>query len=87
MDSVHTLGLGLGRTGAELARIPYVWAEVQCLQGPEYGSSPTSGTVFPQVSGLLLFFPVDRVHTLASDLMFRVCGFPETAYLVGWGSG
>ena len=33
VDSVHTLGPGLGRTGAGLARIPYVLAGVQCLQG------------------------------------------------------
>ena len=47
VDSVHTLGHGLGRTGAGLGRIPYVWAGAQCLQGPEPGSSPTSGTCFP----------------------------------------
>jgi hypothetical protein len=46
VDSVHTLGLGLGRTGAGLARIPYVLAGVQYLQGLEPGSSPTSGTRF-----------------------------------------
>ena len=51
VDSVHTLGLGLGRTGAGLGRIAYVSAGVQCLQGLEPGSSPTSGTVFPQVRG------------------------------------
>ena len=50
VDSVHTLGHGLGRTGAGLARIPYVSAGVQCFRGLEPGSSPTSGTVFPQVS-------------------------------------
>ena len=47
VDSVHTLGLGLGRTGAGLGRIPHVSAGVQCLQGLEPGSSPTSGTCFP----------------------------------------
>jgi hypothetical protein len=47
VDSVHTLGLGLGRTGAGLGRIPYVLAGVQCLQGLEPGSSPTSGTCIP----------------------------------------
>ena len=46
VDSVHTLGLGLGRTGAGLARIPYVLAGAQCFRGLESGSSPTSGTVF-----------------------------------------
>jgi hypothetical protein len=59
VDSVHTLGHGLGRTGAGLARIPYVWAGVQCLQGLECSSSPTSGTVFPQVRGL---WPSDRAQ-------------------------
>ena len=47
VDSVHTLGPGLGRTGAGLGRIPYVSVGVQCLQGLEPGSSPTSGTCFP----------------------------------------
>ena len=52
VDSVHTFGHGLGRTGAGLGRIPYVSAGVQCLQGLESGSSPTSGTAFPQVRGV-----------------------------------
>ena len=82
VDSVHTLGPGLGRTGAGLARIPYVWAGVQCLQGLEPGSSPTSGTVFPQVRSFLVFLRVDSVHTLASDLMFGVCGSRKTTYSV-----
>jgi hypothetical protein len=43
----------------------------------ECSSSPTSGTVFPQVRGLLWFFRVHIVHTLASDLMFRVCVVPD----------
>ena len=77
VHNVHTLGFGSGRTGAGLARIPYVSAGVQCLQGLEPGSSPTSGTVFPQVRGFLVFFRVHIVHTLASDLMFRVCGAPD----------
>ena len=78
MDSVHTLGLGLGRTGAGQARIPYVLAGVQCLQGLEPGSSPTSGTVFPQVRGLFGVSSCEQCpHTLASDLMFRVCGVPD----------
>ena len=53
---VHTLGFGSGRTGAGLGRIPYVWAGGQCLQGLEPGSSPTSGTVFPQVRDFLVLF-------------------------------
>ena len=56
VDSVHTLGHGLGRTGAGLGRIPYVSAGVQCLEGLEPGSSPTSGTAFPQVRGFLVLF-------------------------------
>ena len=47
VDSVQTLGLGLGRTGAGLGRIPYVSAGGPCLQGLEPGSSHTSGTCFP----------------------------------------
>ncbi len=77
VDSVHTLGFGLVRTSAGLGRIPHVWAGVQCLQGLEPGSSPTSGTVFPQVRGHIEFCRVHIVHTLASDLMFRVCGVPD----------
>ena len=56
VHNVHTLGFGSGRTGAGLGRIPYVWAGVQCLQGLEPGSSPTSGTVFPQVRDLFGVF-------------------------------
>jgi hypothetical protein len=33
-----------------------------------------------------VFLRVHIVHTLASDLMFRVCGVPETAYSVVWGA-
>ena len=79
VDSVHTLGHGLGRTGAGLGRIPHVSAGVQCLQGLEPGSSPTSGTCFPCSGAFGWFFSVHIVHTLASELMFRVCGVPETA--------
>ena len=50
VHNVHTLGFGSGRTGAGLGRIGDVSGGVQCLQGLEPGSSPTSGTVFPQVS-------------------------------------
>jgi hypothetical protein len=77
VDSVHTLGHGLGRTGAGLARIPYASAGVQCLQGLEPGSSPTSGTCFPSSGDFLVFYRVHIVHTLASDLMFRVCEVPD----------
>jgi len=47
VDSVHTFGFGPGRTGVGSGRIPYVSGGVQCLQGMESGSSPTSGTCFP----------------------------------------
>ena len=49
---VHTLGFGLGSTGAGSARFPHVSAGGQCLRGRECSSSPTSGAVFPQFSGL-----------------------------------
>ncbi|MCB5291808.1 aromatic-ring-hydroxylating dioxygenase subunit beta [Arthrobacter sp. SO3] len=47
------------------------------IQGLEQGSSPTSGTVSPQVRGFFVFLRVHIVHTLASDLMFWVCGVPD----------
>ena len=56
VDSVHTLGHGLGRTGAGLGRIAEVCGGVAEMQGLEPGSSPTSGTVFPQVRGFLVLF-------------------------------
>ena len=54
VHNVHTLGFGSGRTGAGLGRIVDVSGGVQCLQGLEPGSSPTSGTVFPQVRSVFL---------------------------------
>ena len=66
VDSVHTLGRGLGRTGAGLARIPHVSAGSQCLQELESGSSPTSGTVLPQVRGLFRCFFVCTLCTLSA---------------------
>ena len=53
VHNVHTLGFGSGRTGAGLGRIAEVFGEVAEIQGLEPGSSPTSGTVFPQVRGIL----------------------------------
>ena len=47
VDSVHTLGHGLGRTVGGLARIAEVFGGVADIQGLEPGSSPTSGTCFP----------------------------------------
>jgi hypothetical protein len=55
VDSVHTLGFGLGRTGAELGRNADVFGKVAEIQGLECSSSPTSGTVFPQVRSFLSF--------------------------------
>lgn len=46
---MNTEAVGLGRTGAGLGRIGQVFGEAACFQGREPGSSPTSGTVFPQV--------------------------------------
>jgi hypothetical protein len=43
--------------------------------------------VFSLFRGFLVFFRVHIVHTPASELMFRVCGVPEAAYSVVWGSG
>jgi hypothetical protein len=52
--NVPTFCFGLGRTSVGLARIRDVFWSSQCWQGWECGSSPTSGTVFPQVRGLLV---------------------------------
>jgi hypothetical protein len=51
---VHTLAVGLGRTGVGLGRIPHVSGGVQRLQGLECSSSPTSGTHNPSSEGFLL---------------------------------
>jgi hypothetical protein len=53
VDSVHTFRLGVPRTVIGLLRIPHVFARSQCFQGRECSSSPTLGTVFSQVKGLL----------------------------------
>ena len=83
VDSVHTLGHGLGRTGAGLARIPYVWAGVECLQGLEPGSSPTSGTRVSAAGGLfrppaLLTLPT----TLCSEMVWTAP--PEPLFSCSW---
>ena len=44
------------------------------------------GHVFSLFRGFLVFLSVHSVHTLASDLMFRVCGVPERPIRL-WGSG
>jgi hypothetical protein len=61
VDTVHTLGVGPGRTGAGLGRIPHVSGGAQCLQGLEYGSSPTSDAV--------------RDRCLAPRWPIRLCGW------------
>ncbi len=74
VHNVHTLGFGLGRTGGGLGRI----AEV--IGGS--GGNSRAGTRFESHlghsvfagQGILVLFRVHSVHTLASDLMFRVCG-------------
>ncbi|MCB5283604.1 hypothetical protein BJQ89_03373 [Arthrobacter sp. ES1] len=48
---------------------------------------PPRAQCFLRSEAFLVFFRVDSVHTLASDLMFRVCGFPETSYSVVGGTG
>ena len=47
---------------------------------------PPRARIFP-AQGPFGVFRVHIVHILASDLMSRVCGFPEAAYSVVWGSG
>ncbi len=47
VHNVHTLAVGLGRTGAGLGRTRHVFWSSQCFRGVEAGSSPTSGTVLP----------------------------------------
>ncbi len=43
------------------------------------------GHVFSLVRGFLVFLCVDSVHTLASDLIFRVYGVPDRPVRL-WGS-
>ena len=64
VDSVHTLGVGLGCTGAGLGRIAEVIGGGADIQGLEPGSSPTSGTCFP-CSGAFWCFFVWTVSTLS----------------------
>ena len=84
VDSVHTLGRGLGRTGAGLGRIPYVLAGVQCLQGLEPGSSPTSGTCFP-CSGACGPLSVHKLFTYGPlGGPFRVVVVAVAGWLLLW---
>ena len=55
VHNVHTFGFGLGRMLVGSGRFPHVSGGVQCLQGRECSSSPTSGTAFPLVRGGFCF--------------------------------
>jgi hypothetical protein len=48
------LGFGSGRTGGGLGRIAELFGGMAEIQGPEPGSSPTSGTHNPSSEGFLL---------------------------------
>jgi hypothetical protein len=52
VDNVNASRFLLGRSSAELLRIPDVFAGSQCLQGLECSSSPTSGTQTPSSEGV-----------------------------------
>ena len=52
--------------------------------GTRFGSH--LGHVFSLFRGLFVFLRVDSVHTLASDLILRVCGVPDRPIRL-WGSG
>jgi hypothetical protein len=82
VDNVNRFGLGLGRTGAGLARIGDVLWSSQHLQGPECGSSPTSGTVFPQVRGRLGHEPGGQCPLTVWEIVWRVS---ISAYVVVFG--
>ncbi len=73
VDSVNTISVGLGRTGAGLARTRHVFGSSQCFQGSECGSSPTSGTAFPLVRGVFAL-------TCVQSLWWR----PSDARCAGW---
>jgi hypothetical protein len=68
------------RTGPYRCRIGPDW---RCFRGSSgYSRAGTRfeshlGHMFSLVRGFLVFFRVHIVHTLASDLMFRVCGVPD----------
>lgn len=52
VHTVHAFRVGLARTAAGVARIPHVLESSQCFQGPEFRSSPTSGTAYPSSEGV-----------------------------------
>jgi hypothetical protein len=74
VDNVHTFSFGLGRTSVGSGRIPHVSAGVQCLRGRECGSSPTSGTVFPQVNGLFLLWVLTKPLKVLTAAYRFLCG-------------
>ncbi|GEM_PF-4281873 len=82
VHNVHTLGFGLGRTGAELGRIADVSGNSQRLQGLEPGSSPTSGTCFPcsgaceplSVHKLFTYGPLRGLFLLAAGCLLSCVG-------------
>ncbi len=91
MHNVHILAVGLGRTGAELARIGYVFGSSLCFQGPECGSSPTSGTAFPLVRGVFALTCVQSLWSGPSDARLAGCGLAaavagEGVWVAGSGS-
>ena len=86
--NVHTLGFGLGRTGAGLGRIPHVFGSSQCLQGRECSSSPTSGTAYPLVRGVFALTCVQSLWWRPSDARFAGCGLAAAVACSGvWGGG
>lgn len=90
--SVHTSGIGSVRISAGSGRIPHVSGGVQCLRGRECSSSPTSGTVFPQVKGLfLLWVLTNPPKVLTAPYRFCVASIRKrtkkdgtSSYMVLW---
>ena len=60
-----------------LRRISGEWREVKDWNPVRV---PPRAQCFRRSGGFLVFFRVHIVHTLASDLMFRVCGVPECLF-------
>ena len=89
VDNVHTLGFGLGRTGAGLGRIPYVSAGVPVFARAGTRFESHLGHVFSLFRGLLASECAQTVHLWApSGAIFvggRCCG--RRLLLVVSGSG
>jgi hypothetical protein len=83
---VHTLAFGLSLTGAGPGRIAEAFGGVAETQGPERGSSPTSGTVFSLVRGIVALTCVQSLRWGASNA--TSAGFSlaaaEPMQCVGW---